>query len=61
MADIAWLIHELRKSRRALMAILTRCQDADDGDAFAAAIRYAANEALGLYDVTPETSPRPEK
>jgi hypothetical protein len=59
-ADTAWLVHELRRSRQALMGILTRCQDADDGDAFAAAIRYAANEALGLYDVT-DDAPHPKR
>jgi hypothetical protein len=53
VADLVWLVHELRRSRRALVGILTRCLDADEGDAFAAAVRYQANEALGLYDVTP--------
>jgi hypothetical protein len=53
-SDLVWLVHELRRTRQALTGILTRCQDAEEGDAFAAAIRYQANEALGLYDVTPE-------
>jgi hypothetical protein len=49
-ADVLWLVHELRRSREALVGIMTRCQDADDGDTFAAEIRYRTNEALGLYD-----------
>jgi hypothetical protein len=59
-ADLIWLVHELRRSRQALIEILTRCQDAEENDAFAAAIRFQANEALGLYDVTADSpSPRP--
>jgi hypothetical protein len=49
-ADMLWLIHELRGAREALVRILTRCQDADEGDALALDIKYQANEALGLYD-----------
>ncbi len=49
-ADVLWLIHELRGAREALVRILTRCQDADEGDALALDIKYQANEALGLYD-----------
>jgi hypothetical protein len=49
-ADILWLVHELRRSREALLHILTRCQDADEGDALALDIKYRANEALGTYD-----------
>lgn len=49
-ADVVWLVHELRKSREALVGILTRCQDAEEGDTFAAEVKYRANEALGLYD-----------
>lgn len=48
-ADVLWLVHELRRSREALLCILARCQDADEGDAVALAIKYHANEALGLY------------
>ncbi len=51
-ADVLWLVHELRRSRAALLQILARCQDADDGDATARAIKYEANEALELYDPT---------
>ena len=45
-----WLVHELRRSREALVQILARCQDADEGDATAREIKYQANEALGLYE-----------
>ena len=31
-ADLRWLIHEVRRSRAALLQILARCQDADDSD-----------------------------
>jgi hypothetical protein len=47
--DLRWLIHEVRRGRAALLQILSRCQDADD-DPMARAIKYAANEALELYD-----------
>jgi hypothetical protein len=53
-ADVLWLVHELRKSREALVGILTRCQDAEEADAFATEIRYRANEALALYDAAQE-------
>jgi hypothetical protein len=49
-ADVLWLVHELRRSRAALLQILARCQDADDADATAREIKYAANEALEVYD-----------
>lgn len=55
-ADVVRLVHELRRSREALVAILTRCQDAEDGDTFAAEIRYRANEALGLYARSPPST-----
>jgi hypothetical protein len=48
--DVGWLIHEVRRGRDALLAILARCQDAEDGDVLAADVRYAANQALGLYE-----------
>src|SRR5262245_56216612 len=48
--DILWLIHELRRSREALTGILTRSQDTEESDAFAAEIRHRAIEALALYD-----------
>jgi hypothetical protein len=49
-SDVLWLVHEVRRHREALLRILARCQDADDGDATAREIKYQANEALGLYE-----------
>ena len=49
-ADVLWLVHEVRRSREALVRILARCQDSDDADATARDIKYEANQALGLYD-----------
>jgi hypothetical protein len=53
-SDLRWLVHELRRSRDTLLYVLTRCQDADEGDEMANDIKYRINETLGLYDV-----PRP--
>jgi hypothetical protein len=49
-ADVLWLVHELRRSREALTRILARCQDAEASDPAIHDVKYAANEALGLYD-----------
>ena len=49
-ADVRWLVHEVRRTRDALTHIMARCQDADEGDALAADVKYRANEALGLYE-----------
>jgi hypothetical protein len=49
-ADVVWLVYELRRSREALLRILARCQDVDDSDPVLRAVKYEANEALGLYD-----------
>lgn len=49
-ADVVWLVNEVRRNRDALLRIFARCQDADDDDAMAREVRFAANEALGLYD-----------
>jgi hypothetical protein len=46
--DMRWLIVELRRSREALVQILTRCQDADEP--LAREVQYLANEVLGLYE-----------
>ena len=46
--DIRWLILELRRSRDALVQILTRCQDASEPVAHE--IAFLANEVLGLYE-----------
>jgi hypothetical protein len=48
-ADVLWLIHELRRAREALLLILARCQDADEGDALAADVKFRANDVLELY------------
>lgn len=47
-ADVRWLIVELRRSREALVQILTRCQDA--GEPVAKEIAFLANQVLGLYE-----------
>jgi hypothetical protein len=49
-ADILWLIHELRRAREALVLILARCQDADEGDTLATDVKYRANDVLELYE-----------
>ena len=49
-ADVLWMAQELRRCRDALLHILARCQDAEEGDALATDVKYRANEALGLYD-----------
>jgi hypothetical protein len=49
-ADVLWMAQELRRCHRALVEILARCQDADEGDALATDVKYRANEALGIYD-----------
>src|SRR5215510_11113877 len=51
-ADLGWLVRELRRSREILLLILTRCQDADEGDEVAKDVMVLANEALSLYEVT---------
>jgi hypothetical protein len=48
LGDIMWLIHELRQARQALVLILTRCQDAAEGDEMARYVRTQAMAALGL-------------
>ncbi len=49
-ADVMWLVHELRLARDALVLILSRCQDADEGDETARYVRRQAMEALNLYN-----------
>jgi hypothetical protein len=56
-ADTRWLIQEVRRSRAALLQILSRCQDAASEDANALAIKYAANEALEIYERTADRPP----
>ncbi len=48
--DVQWLMHEVRRGREALVRILTRCQDAAEGDLLARDICFEVNEALGLYE-----------
>jgi len=48
-ADIGWLVHELRRSREALLRVLARCQD-DDSDPALRDVKFEANDALGLYE-----------
>ncbi|HXX69955.1 MAG TPA: hypothetical protein VEK07_22435 [Polyangiaceae bacterium] len=50
VADLTWLVHELRRSREALLRILTLCQDAAQEDGLARDVTYEANLALSLYD-----------
>jgi hypothetical protein len=49
-ADLRWLVFELRRSRQALLTILTRCQDEDAGSALTDEIKFVANNALELYE-----------
>jgi hypothetical protein len=48
--DLRWLVLELRRSRRALLTILTRCQDEDCASALADEIKFVANQALEIYE-----------
>jgi hypothetical protein len=49
VTDVAWIVHELRTTREALVRIVARCQDADASDETARDVVYLANAALGLY------------
>lgn len=57
LSDVMWLVHELRQARGALVAILTRCQDADGEDELASYVRNQAMAALGLYPRVAAPSP----
>lgn len=48
-ADLKWMMFELRRSRQALLRILSRCQDAGADDELAAEIRFYVQEATGMY------------
>jgi hypothetical protein len=50
--EVRWLIFELRRTREALVRILSRCQDGD-ANGLAAEVQYTANQALGLYEIEP--------
>lgn len=47
--DSQWLIGELRRSRSALVKVLTAAQDAESEDELLRQIRFFANDALGMY------------
>ncbi len=49
-SDVLWLVNEVRQAREALVRILARCQDTDEADVTAREVKYAANEALGIYE-----------
>jgi hypothetical protein len=51
--EVRWLVFELRRTREALVQILSRCQDDSDTNGLAAEIQYTANRALGLYGIEP--------
>jgi hypothetical protein len=51
-ADVRWLVAELRTARAALLEVVALAHDVTDPDGIAQRIRYAANRALGLYEVT---------
>src|SRR5690349_20852340 len=52
--DARWLVSELRAARAALTEIIALAHDAQDPDAIAQRIRFAANRALGLYEIGKE-------
>lgn len=51
--EVRWLIFELRRTREALVHVLSRCQDDGDANGLAAELRFTANRALGLYGIEP--------
>lgn len=54
--DVRWLLAELRAARHALTDVIALAHDIQDPDSIASRIRFAANRALGLYDVTKENT-----
>src|SRR5687768_8520815 len=48
VADVKWLVAELRAARTALTEIISLAHDTADGDSIGLRIRFAANRALGL-------------
>jgi hypothetical protein len=60
LSDVLWLVHELSQARSALIAILTRCQDAAGDDEVASYVRNQAMLALGLYPRVASDVPSPE-
>lgn len=49
--DICWLVGEVRRAHHVLLQVLAAAQDADEGDATAAKLRFLANQVLGYYEV----------
>ena len=47
--DVLWLVHELRKSRDALVRIVALCDDGADPAQLAHEVKHTANDVLGLY------------
>ena len=52
--DIRWLLAELRRARNALTEIHSLANELDDDGGISTRIRFTANQALRLYDVTRE-------
>lgn len=50
--DVQWLVGELRRSRDALLKVMTAAQDGDGGDDLLRRVQFEANEALGMYSPT---------
>jgi hypothetical protein len=50
-ADVLWLVHELRRSREALVRIVALCDDAADSGQLAFEVKHTANDVLGLYEM----------
>jgi hypothetical protein len=64
--EIRWLIFELRRTREALLHILSRSQDDSVIDGLGAEIQFLANRALGLYEIGPaeaavSSAPAPQR
>jgi hypothetical protein len=53
-ADVRWLVDELRLARAALTEVISLAHDSVDPEAIATKIRFTANRALGLYDMSSE-------
>jgi hypothetical protein len=47
--DCQWLIGELRRSREALLNVMTIAQDGDQNDELLRRVRFEFNEAAGIY------------
>jgi len=47
--DVGWLAFELRRTRHAMMQILSLAQDAAQDSPAAHRIQFLANDALGVY------------